>query len=94
MNSKLQNLITSDTASFMVTNYHTFKYPPEITGSKVSLQFIDNFKYSSDFDMTNELNEDELTQMCMLISENSLNDDWKHEKEGHWESFLKETHEI
>lgn len=36
------------------------------------------------------LNEEELTKMCMQVSNMSLLEDWENEDDTHWESFLKD----
>ena len=36
------------------------------------------------------LSEEELTNMCMSLSESSLAKEWENEDDEYWESFLKD----
>ncbi len=59
-----------------------------MTKSSISVLYINISGYSKLRFDSNELNEDSLTNMCMLLSEKSLAKDWENEDDARWDKLL------
>lgn len=59
-----------------------------VTSHKMPFIFFYNFDYSNQINDFGSVKEDQLTQMCMLISEESLAKDWENEDDERWNQFL------
>ena len=50
-------------------------------------ELVNNFQYSSEIEIFECLPENRLTEMSMHISEKSLKDVWKNEKDEVWDRY-------
>lgn len=51
--------------------------------------FASSFNYTTEKVFENYIEDTELTQLCMSISETSLAKEWENEDNERWEAFLK-----
>lgn len=56
-----------------------------------NINFLNSFQYTCEHkEEYSFVEDDDLTSMCMSISEKSLSEDWDNEDDERWQRFLKD----